>query len=111
MLRFIEAVAVRLPDDDAVLKALGNLYTRAGFYAEGLDVDKRLSALCPDEPMVLYNLGCSLALTGNTDAALDSLRRAISLGYDDLAFMARDEDLRSLRELAEFRAMTGIEDP
>ena len=110
MLRFIEAVALRLPDDDAVLKALGDLYTRAGFYAEGLDVDQRLLALCPDDPMVLYNLGCSLALTGKSDASLDALKRAISLGYNDLAFMSRDEDLRSLRELAEFRAITGMDE-
>ena len=110
MLRFIEAVAVRLPDDDSVLKALGDLYTRAGFYAEGLDVDQRLLALCPEDPMVLYNLGCSLALTGNADAALEILKRAISLGFEDLSFMASDEDLRSLRELAGFRALTGLDE-
>ncbi|MEI7437376.1 MAG: hypothetical protein WCL16_11305 [bacterium] len=111
MLRFIEAVAVRLPDDGAVLKSLGDLYTRLGFYAEGLDVDQRLSALCPQEPLVLYNLGCSFALTGNVNASLEALKRAISLGYDDLVFMARDEDLRSLRELAEFRDITGMDAP
>lgn len=111
MLRFMEAVAVRLPDDGTVLKALGDIYTRAGFYAEGLDIDRRLTALCPDEPMVWYNLGCSLALTGNADASLEMLKHAISLGYDDLAFMAQDEDLRSLRELAEFRTITLTHEP
>ena len=106
-LRFLEAVAARLPDDDAVLAALGDLYTRVGFYQEGLAADFRLVELRPGEALVWYNLGCSLALVNRRGEAIEALKRAVSLGYDDLAWMARDEDLRSLRDEGAFRALIG----
>ena len=100
-IRFLEGVSRRLADHEQVLKALGDLYTRAGLVHEGLVTDRRLVELCPEDSMVWYNLGCSLALTGKTDEALDALNQAVDLGYDDAHWMSRDEDLQSLRE--EFR--------
>lgn len=104
-LDFLEAVAVRLPEDAEVLKALGDLYTRVGRYEKGLDIDSRLAKLCPKDPQVWYNLGCSLALLNKREAALQSLKKAVKLGYSDHEWMSRDADLRSLREEQGFKTL------
>ena len=104
-LDFLEAVAVRLPHDEGVLKALADLYTRVGRYEDGLLVDRRLAGLCPKEAQVWYNLGCSLALLQQRDAALHSLKKAVTLGYNDYEWMSRDSDLRSLREEKGFKSL------
>ena len=102
---FLEAVAGRLPDDSEVLKAWGDMCTRVGRYEQGLKVDRRLAELCPDEPLVWYNLACSLALLHQRKEALATLAQAIALGYRDYDWMSRDDDLRSLREDQEFKTL------
>ncbi|RME72575.1 MAG: hypothetical protein D6776_08545 [Planctomycetota bacterium] len=102
---FYEAALRTEPDHVEALHALGHLYTEAGRYEEGLAIDQRLAQLVPEEPIVHYNLGCSLALTGQPTAALDALERAIELGYDDAEHMAADPDLASLRDLPRFDAL------
>jgi hypothetical protein len=46
----------------------------------------------------VYNQACCLALSGNKDAALERLRAALDLGYQDAAGAAADADLASLRD-------------
>ncbi len=104
-LGLLEGVAIRMPRDESVLRALADFYTRVGRYEDGLSVDRRLVKLCPEDPMVWYNLGCSLALLGMRAPALRALRRAVTLGYDDVEWMSRDLDLRSLREDRAFRIL------
>lgn len=96
-LEFLQAVARRLPEDTCILRALGDLYTRTGAYADGLRVDERLSRLCAEDPVIWYNLACSLALSDRIDDALDALGRAVELGYDDYEWMKKDSDLTALR--------------
>jgi len=104
-LEFLERIARRLPEDTEILRALGDLYTRTGDYTEGLRIDKRLSRLCSEDPMVWYNLGCSLALTDKKEDALEALSRALELGYDDYEWMKKDSDLAALRGDARFESM------
>lgn len=95
----------RRPGNMEALSELGHVYTRLGRYEEGLEIDARLAALAPEDPTVRYNLACSQALCGRSADALDSLRVAVTLGYDDVEFMATDEDLRGLREDPGFKAI------
>jgi Flp pilus assembly protein TadD len=104
-LGFLESVAARLPADRDVLKALGDLCTRVGRYEQGLGIDRRLSELCPEDPVVWYNLGCSLALLGRREQALEALARAVRLGYRDREWMRRDSDLRLLHGDEEFKRL------
>jgi len=104
-LQFLQAVARRLPQDTGVMRALGDLYTRTGAYAEGLQMDERLSRLCAEDPLVWYNLACSLALSARTDDAFDALTRAVELGYDDYEWMKKDSDLLSLHGDARFESL------
>lgn len=104
-LEFLQAVARRLPEDTGVMRALGDLYTRTGAYADGLRVDERLSRLCAEDPVVWYNLACSQALVGNADEALDALNRAVELGYNDYEAMKKDPDLASLHGDTRFESI------
>lgn len=61
------------------------------------------------EPAVLsgawYNFACAAAVAGHTNAAMDYLRKADDLGYTDIANMAKDKDLKSLRKDPRFTAL------
>jgi len=104
-LEFLQAVARRLPEDTDVMRALGDLYTRTGAYADGLRVDERLSRLCAEDPVVWYNLACSLALSDRPDDAFEALSRAVELGYNDYEGMKKDPDLDSLHGDARFESI------
>jgi hypothetical protein len=52
---------------------------------------------------VWYNLACSLSLLKRIDESLQALQQAITLGYDDFEFLAKDPDLDTLRRSPEFR--------
>jgi len=53
----------------------------------------------------LYNLACCEALLGNTSTALEFLRNSVNAGYRNLKHIEKDEDLKSLRELDEFKVI------
>ena len=102
---FYESVLRREPDYADVIELLGGLYTKAGRVADGLEMDNRLVRMRPDNAMARYNLACSLALAGRKAGALASLARAIALGYDDAAWMAKDADLACLKDEPAFLAL------
>ncbi len=88
-----------------VLRVQGNNLTLKGRYFEGLQIDKRLVTLRPQDPLAHYNLACSYALVKKTDLSLKTLRRAIELGYRDFRYMREDRDLDSIRHDPRFRQM------
>lgn len=53
----------------------------------------------------LYNAACAHALLGRKAPALEFLRRAIDTGFRDLDQVAKDTDLDSLRDDAEFKRL------
>lgn len=93
---FFEGIVRRRPNYVEALIPLAEAYTRKGLRARGLKVDQRLSRLCKDDPIVYYNLACSLALTEKPEEALSALQKSIQLGYRDYAYMRKDPDLQSL---------------
>lgn len=96
-IEFYGGIVAHAPAYVDALMLLGEAYTRKGLYAEGLEIDRRLSALCPNDPIVHYNLACSYCLTSRKKEALESLERSIELGYRDLAHLVRDDDFALLR--------------
>ena len=50
-----------------VLRVQGNNLTLKGRYVEGLQIDRRLIQLRPNDPLAHYNLACSYALLKRTD--------------------------------------------
>jgi len=99
----LEQVLLREPDNLEVLATLAEACTRLRRYRRGLELDRRLVARDPREPLFRYNLACSLSLTGDLAAACDELLIAIDRGYRDFEHMERDPDLRRLRADALFQ--------
>ena len=106
---FFERLLARKQDSIEVLRVLAELVSRKGLADRAVDLDRRLVALLPNDFLARYNLACSLARAGRSDEAIDSLSRAILLGYDDLAHMEADPDLESLRNHPDFQALLGGE--
>ena len=106
---FFERLLARKPDAVEVLRVLAELVSRKGLVQRAVELDRRLVELLPDDFLARYNLACSLARAGRADEAIDSLSRAILLGYDDLAHMEADPDLESLRNHPDFQALLGGE--
>jgi tetratricopeptide (TPR) repeat protein len=95
---FLEGIVKRDPQYVEALQVLGDHYTQRGRFEHSLQVDQRLATLEPGNPLVFYNLACSYSLNGEVDAALAALEKAISLGYHDFKWLAKDPDLRMVRK-------------
>ena len=102
-LEFLENVVSEDPIEESSLILLGHLYTRRGEYRKGLEVDRRLARLRPDDPVVYYNLACSLSLVSQIDEAYAALEKSVELGYRDFEHLLKDPDLELLREDSRFR--------
>ena len=104
-IHFLEGVVKRDRRYVEALQILGDDYTRRGRYEDGLQVDRRLARLCPDDPLVYYNLACSFSLTAEYRKAANALRKAIHYGYRDFDHLQRDTDLEPLREQPIYAAL------
>mgnify|MGYP000046997345 FL=1 len=102
---FLEGVLEIYPAYAECLMFLGNLYTANGMYEEGLKVDVKLSKLKPCDSAVHYNLACSYSLLGSVNKALESLGKAIVLGYNDIKHLESDSDLDGLRDEAGYEML------
>jgi tetratricopeptide (TPR) repeat protein len=102
---FFGGILERHPYYVDVLRAHGNNLTLKGRYAEGLQIDKRLVQLRPNDPLAHYNLACSYALLKRPDQSIKTLRRAVELGYRDFRYMREDHDLDSIRHDPRFRQL------
>lgn len=102
---FYEGILKRDPNLVDVLISLGTAYTNRGYYEKGLEVDLRLSGLRPKDAVVFYNLACSYSVLGEITAALESLEKALRLGYNDFKFLMTDPDMENVRENAHFEQL------
>ena len=100
---FMEGVVRRDPKYVEALQILGDHYTQRGKFDHSLKVDQQLSRLEPRNPLVYYNLACSYSLNRDFDLAAAALEKALTLGYRDFKWLARDPDLRPLRKHPSFR--------
>jgi len=102
---FLEGIVARDPKYVEALQVLGDHYTQRGRFEHSLKVDQQLSRLEPRNPLVFYNLACSYSLNREFDRAAASLEKALSLGYSDFKWLAKDPDLRPLRHHPIFRTI------
>jgi tetratricopeptide (TPR) repeat protein len=101
-IEFMEGLVRRDPNYVDALQLLGDHYTQRGRFFEGMKVDERLARLEPENPLVFYNLACSYSLTEEFDRAVLALEKALLLGYRDFAWLAKDPDLKKLRQQPAF---------
>jgi tetratricopeptide (TPR) repeat protein len=102
---FLEGIVARDPKYVEALQVLGDHYTQRGRFEHSLKVDQQLSRLEPRNPLVFYNLACSYSLNREFDRAAASLEKALTLGYTDFKWLAKDPDLRPLRQHPIFRTI------
>ena len=95
---FMEGIVRRDPRFVEALQILGDHYTQRGRFDHSLKVDKRLSRLEPQNPLVFYNLACSYSLTEQFESAAVALNHALDLGYRDFKWLSKDPDLAKLRK-------------
>lgn len=101
-IRFLEGVLEKSPHFIEAMINLGDLYTKRGLYRQGLEIDLKLSALRPHDPIVLYNLACSYSLLADLHKAFEVIQVAIAKGYQDFRHLAQDDDLVNLRQFPPF---------
>jgi len=101
-IQFLEGVVKTSPDFAEALVNLGDLYTKRGLFEKGLAVDKKLFALRPDDPIVLYNLACSHSLVNDLVSSFEVIKIAIQKGYRDIDYLEKDTDLANLRNFPPF---------
>ena len=82
-------------DFDTIIKDAGSMYREAKYRESAEAYEKAFKIKDPDSSH-LYNAACSWALSGERDAALKNLKKAIEKGWLDLDWMKADGDLRSL---------------
>jgi len=107
-IEFMEGIVRRDPDYVDALQLLGDHYTQRGRFNEGLKVDERLARLDPENALVFYNLACSYSLTDQFDRATLALEKALSLGYRDFAWLAKDPDLKKFRRQPAYNEIKAI---
>ncbi len=94
----LKAAASGNPGNFGILFELGNAYTHTGQYEDGLRIDRELIKLRPEDPVVRYNLACSLSLLGQLDEAFQEIEESFRLGYSEYNYALSDPDLENLRK-------------
>jgi serine/threonine protein kinase/Tfp pilus assembly protein PilF len=93
------------PDDARALYMGANGLVALGEKEKGLEWARRARRIDPDDPMLLYNLGCIHALAGDLEEAIDCLERAASGGLLQKGWYENDGDLDPLRSHPRFKAL------
>lgn len=92
-------------DDAGLHSDMGMMLYEAKEYAAAAEHFMEAGALEREDADHVYNAACCLALAGEKDAALETLARAVALGYADSDHAPEDDDLASLRGSADFREL------
>ncbi|MBZ5586908.1 MAG: adenylate/guanylate cyclase domain-containing protein, partial [Acidobacteriia bacterium] len=59
----------------------------------------------PDDPMLLYNVGCIFSMLGLADAALDCLEKAAASGLTQKGWYEHDSNLDPVRSHSRFQEL------
>ncbi len=101
----------REPDDIRARYLGANALVALGDREQGLAWARMARSLDPEDPMLLYNLGCIHALAQDPEEALDCLERAVAAGLTQKAWFLHDGDLDAVRAHPRFqRLMEGLKD-
>jgi len=97
---------LELNPDEARAYSLGaNVAVRLGDKERSDRWSEQAMQLAPNDPLVLYNAACNLAMLGESERALDRLERAIEAGVAVGDWIQHDPDVDSLRGHPRFQAI------
>jgi len=77
----------------------------AGKYAEAADKGRELIEDWPDEGFLYYNVACCESLAGQTDGAIEHLRRAIEMWEGCREMAGQDSDFDAICDEPEFQQL------
>ena len=98
------ALAAAPADRDAWLRQAAQHLSHQQWRQAATDLAKA-NALAPLEGDDAYNHACVLARTGQSQAAIRALTRALATGFSDLEQLQKDDDLASLRPVPAFQQL------
>ncbi len=90
------------PDDARALYMTANGLVALGERERGRAAAEQALALQPEDPMLLYNVGCIFSLLGLVEPALDCLERAGQNGVTQKGWYLHDSDLDAVRDHPRF---------
>jgi adenylate cyclase len=97
---------LELNPDEARPYSLGaGVLARLGETERSRQWTEQAMALAPNDPLVLYNAACHLALLGENERAIDGLERAIEAGVSVRDWLPHDPDFERLRNHPRFQAL------
>ena len=102
----------RVPED-----VRARILLAANLAYDGEDADEAIRhlqtavALRPGDANTLYNAACTYGVLGRKAEALETVKKAFTAGYGNLAWAAKDTDLECLHNDAEFCRLVGLEVP
>jgi len=95
------------PDDQRALYMGAGAIARLGDNERALRWTNRALATDPEDPLVLYNIGCVYSSLGEIDKALAALDEGITFGMGQKEWLEHDPDLDPLREDPRFADLLG----
>jgi len=99
------AVLSENPKHTGALLSLGAALTAAGRHEEALTADLRTVEVLKEDASAWYNLACSYSNLDQVDDALETLTKALDLGWRDFPYLLKDPDLENLRRDPRFREL------
>jgi tetratricopeptide (TPR) repeat protein len=97
LLEYFPEFLARHPDDARAHMMLGIILSRFGRLDEARAEGKTAVQLCPDDPLMLYNIACLYASLGEKALSIETLGQAIAAGNHHFDWMKRDPDLDPIR--------------
>jgi tetratricopeptide (TPR) repeat protein len=94
-----------MTSEDRAAFQQANELASGGKWEEAVRALRALAQRLPGNVLLQYNLACSLARTGQGDAALRALEQAVAAGWSDGKHTRNDPDLESLRAAPAFEAL------
>jgi TolB-like protein/Flp pilus assembly protein TadD len=93
------------PDDARALYLGGGALVQLGERDRAREWAGRARAIAPDDPGVLYNVGCVYATMGETNEALTCLEQAVQNGFGHREWLENDSDIDVVRGDPRFQAL------
>jgi adenylate cyclase len=93
------------PDDARARILYATALAELGRREDALRECSQALELTRDDPLMLYNCTCLYSRLGDPQRALQALRQAIGLGYENFAWLKQDPDMNPLRDNPEFQAL------
>jgi adenylate cyclase len=93
------------PDDARAAYMAANGMVALGEIERGIRWAERAVELAPEEPMLLYNVGCIYSLAGRVPQAIECLDQAVTHGLTQKGWFEHDSNLDPLRSHPGFETL------